>query len=255
MRAEFFTRIDRMFATIGELQEALDAWVAEYNTARPHQSCGGRPPVERFRLADRSLAADDTPRPTEPPARPSARRGEAPGGGVAVGERGRARSPWPGSPTRSARPTPVSRSRSWWPAGWWTSCTPGCVVATHAQRLRADQADRAPRARVARPGAGRHRRADGDPAGRQRRGGHLRRRRPTRPGGAWARASRRRDHRRRVGAAVQRRQGHPGPPDPPRPRPRNSARSPTPRAAPGGRTPPPGMSPSYRNSCRPGTGT
>ena len=41
--------------TIGELQAALDAWVAEYNTARPHQSCGGRPPVERFRLADRSI--------------------------------------------------------------------------------------------------------------------------------------------------------------------------------------------------------
>jgi transposase-like protein len=32
------------------LQEALDAWVNEYNTARPHQSCGGRPPIERFRL-------------------------------------------------------------------------------------------------------------------------------------------------------------------------------------------------------------
>jgi transposase InsO family protein len=35
MRAEFFTPKDRLFATIGELQDALDAWVAEYNTARP----------------------------------------------------------------------------------------------------------------------------------------------------------------------------------------------------------------------------
>jgi hypothetical protein len=34
--------------------------VSEYNTARPHQSCGGRPPIERFRLADRSITADDS---------------------------------------------------------------------------------------------------------------------------------------------------------------------------------------------------
>ena len=81
MRAEFFTRIDRLFQAPGNLQDALDAWVGEYNTARPHQSCGGRPPAERFRLADRSLAADDTaaaePAPARAPAgRPgSARRG------------------------------------------------------------------------------------------------------------------------------------------------------------------------------------
>jgi len=30
--------------------------VGEYNTARPHQSCGGHPPIERFRLANGSLA-------------------------------------------------------------------------------------------------------------------------------------------------------------------------------------------------------
>ena len=52
--AEFFTPNDYRFATIGELQAALDAWAEQYNTTRPHQSCGGRPPVERFRLADRS---------------------------------------------------------------------------------------------------------------------------------------------------------------------------------------------------------
>ena len=32
----------------------------DYNTARPHQSCGGRPPIERFRLADRSITPDDS---------------------------------------------------------------------------------------------------------------------------------------------------------------------------------------------------
>ena len=80
MRAEFFTLQDKLFATVAELQAALDAWVGEYNTARPHQSCGGRPPAERFRLANRSLAADTTGAATPPPApapgaAASARRG------------------------------------------------------------------------------------------------------------------------------------------------------------------------------------
>ena len=51
MRAEFFADADRVFATIGELQAALDGWVAQYNTERPHQSLGMRPPAERFALA------------------------------------------------------------------------------------------------------------------------------------------------------------------------------------------------------------
>jgi hypothetical protein len=90
MRAEFFTRIDRVFAASTDLQDALDAWVAEYNTARPHQSCGGRPPIERFRLADRSLAADDTAATEPAPAPgPCPGCGQAAGGGVAVGQRGR----------------------------------------------------------------------------------------------------------------------------------------------------------------------
>jgi DNA-binding CsgD family transcriptional regulator len=45
---------------VAERQAALDAWVVEYNTARPHQSCGGRPPGKRFAFADRSVAADGT---------------------------------------------------------------------------------------------------------------------------------------------------------------------------------------------------
>jgi integrase-like protein len=51
MRAEFFADADRMFATIEDLQAALDAWVHHYNTERPHQSLGMRPPVQRFALA------------------------------------------------------------------------------------------------------------------------------------------------------------------------------------------------------------
>jgi hypothetical protein len=51
LRAEFFTPNDYKFATIAEAQAALDAWVVEYNTLRPHQSVGDVPPVERFALA------------------------------------------------------------------------------------------------------------------------------------------------------------------------------------------------------------
>jgi transposase InsO family protein len=51
MRAEFFGDADRVFATIGELQGALDRWVSQYNTERPHQSLGMCPPAQRFALA------------------------------------------------------------------------------------------------------------------------------------------------------------------------------------------------------------
>lgn len=51
MRAEFFTDAECTFATIGELQEALDRWVVHYNTERPHQSLGMRPPAQRFAVA------------------------------------------------------------------------------------------------------------------------------------------------------------------------------------------------------------
>jgi transposase InsO family protein len=50
MRAECFRIHDRRHATIGELQAAVDAWVVEYNTRRPHQSLGMRPPAERMGL-------------------------------------------------------------------------------------------------------------------------------------------------------------------------------------------------------------
>lgn len=51
MRAEFFTSADRVFATIAELQAALDRWVVHYNTERPHQSLGMCPPAQRFAMA------------------------------------------------------------------------------------------------------------------------------------------------------------------------------------------------------------
>ena len=51
MRSEFLVDHDRVHPSIEALQRALDAWVDEYNTKRPHQSLGDRPPVERFALA------------------------------------------------------------------------------------------------------------------------------------------------------------------------------------------------------------
>jgi transposase InsO family protein len=51
IRRDFLVAHDRVHHSIEELQGALDAWVTEYNTERPHQSLGDRPPIERFALA------------------------------------------------------------------------------------------------------------------------------------------------------------------------------------------------------------
>ena len=147
MRAEFFTPRDRMFATAEELQAALDGWVAEYNTARPHQSCGGRPPIERFRLADRSLAADDSAV-TSAPA-PKVAPGKRPAGVSrwvnAAGKISLAGFSYVVGATYAGEPVEVVVT-----GGLVDILHAGVVVATHAQRLRADQAGRVPRARVSR---------------------------------------------------------------------------------------------------------
>ena len=70
IRAEFLTVHDRCHTTVEQMQTALDAWVVQYNTERPHQSCGGRPPVERFALADRSIIAARRCRRRPAPRRP-----------------------------------------------------------------------------------------------------------------------------------------------------------------------------------------
>ena len=58
MRAEFLRDHDRRHATLEELQAALDVWVEEYNTVRPHQALGMRPPIERFQLAPHISAGE-----------------------------------------------------------------------------------------------------------------------------------------------------------------------------------------------------
>jgi Integrase core domain len=151
MRAEFFRAADGQHATLGELQAALDAWVAEYNTARPHQSCGGRPPAERFRLADRSVTPDDSavapvPAPVAAPSGAAAQR--PPGVSRWVNARGKislAGFSYHVGASYAGEPVEVIAS-----GGLVEIVHAGVVVATHAQRIREDQADRAPRAPVTR---------------------------------------------------------------------------------------------------------
>jgi transposase InsO family protein len=150
MRREFFTGKDRLFTALGDLQDALDGWVMEYNTARPHQSCGGRPPIERFQLARPRVAADTTAA-TEPlPATARAPvAGRRPAGVSrwvnAAGKISLAGFTYAVGATYAGEPVEVVVE-----GGLVDILHAGAVVATHAQRLRADQAGRVPRMRVSR---------------------------------------------------------------------------------------------------------
>jgi len=48
-RDEFLSE-QRLFRTIAQAQQALDEWVAYYNTEREHQSIDDLPPAQRFRV-------------------------------------------------------------------------------------------------------------------------------------------------------------------------------------------------------------
>jgi transposase InsO family protein len=62
LRREFLA--DRTFASLQAAQAELDAWVGDYNTARPHQALEMATPAERFRLAP--LAKDAASVPIDP---------------------------------------------------------------------------------------------------------------------------------------------------------------------------------------------
>jgi hypothetical protein len=146
MRAEFFAAADRKFATVPELQAALDVWVTEYNTGRPHQSCGGRPPAGRFALADRSITAEEPP--ATPAPGPQDTRPRPAGVSRWVNAHGKislAGFSYRVGATYAGEPVEVVAA-----GGLIDIVHHGVVVATHAQRLRADQADRSPRAPAAR---------------------------------------------------------------------------------------------------------
>jgi transposase InsO family protein len=79
-RDEFLVDHDRRHATIEGAQEALDGWVVKYNTERPHQSLGDRPPAERFALAapgdpiDTEVELTEVEEPTTSPRPPGVSR-------------------------------------------------------------------------------------------------------------------------------------------------------------------------------------
>jgi transposase InsO family protein len=52
MRKECFA--ERTFGSIGQAQEALDAWVSHYNHHREHQAIGDVPPIRRFELVEKN---------------------------------------------------------------------------------------------------------------------------------------------------------------------------------------------------------
>ena len=144
IRAEFLIEHDRRHGTIEDAQAALDAWVVEYNTERPHQSCGGRPPFERFALAQRSLVVVDDLEAAMVPAQPV---GSRPAGVSRwVNQHGRislAGFDYVVGATFAGEPVEVVVTN-----GLVEILHAGVLVATHAQRLKADQADRIRRPRL-----------------------------------------------------------------------------------------------------------
>jgi transposase InsO family protein len=149
IRRDFLVDHDRVHATIEELQRALDEWVAEYNTERPHQSLGDRPPIERFALAASQRTADlempevieEVPLSERPP---GVNRWVDQRGSITLGRfRYRVGATFAGEPVEV-----VVRS------GLVEVLHAGVLVATHAERRQADKGSapqRAPRSGRSRP--------------------------------------------------------------------------------------------------------
>ena len=128
MRAECFRIHDRRHATIKDLQAAVDAWVVEYNTRRPHQSLGMRPPAERFSLVkapEPVTAIVPAPRPATTVVGHLLRgwrsRGRWDGSWARL-----ARSGWRGSSTGCRWYWPGNGSNAWSRRTRCRSSTPGC---------------------------------------------------------------------------------------------------------------------------------
>ena len=161
LRAEWARPNARAFATIVEAQASLDRWIEHYNTRRPHQALGMACPVERFRLAAVRGVLEPVDEPTPVPHRPSPRPG-----GVSrwVDQRGQVS--LAGFSYRVGAGFAGERVEVVCDRGLVEMLHAGVVVATHAQRQRADQrpvrAPRAPRARNATAGLSVSRLADGN---------------------------------------------------------------------------------------------
>jgi transposase InsO family protein len=137
-RDEFLVEHDRKYATIEEAQEALDAWVLKYNLERPHQSLGDRPPAERFALAARRDSVDHDLELIEVEDLQAARR--APGVSRWVDQRG---SIGLNSFRYRVGPTFAGESVEVVVQGGLVEVLhKGVLVATHAERRRADTGTR-----------------------------------------------------------------------------------------------------------------
>jgi transposase InsO family protein len=149
-RDEFLVDHDRRHATIEEAQQALDAWVVKYNTERPHQSLGDRPPAERFALAaprdpvDTEVELEEVDEHQAPPRPPGVSRWVDQRGSIGLNNfRYRV------GPTFAGEPVEVVVQ-----AGLVEILHRGVLVATHAERRRdgtAPASTKAPRAGRARP--------------------------------------------------------------------------------------------------------
>ena len=178
MRAEFFGDHRRQ-STMAELQAALDGWVAQYNTERPHQSLGMRPPVDRFQLAGPAPPRVTWPWSTRCRCRPRPRlvlpaRGSAAARGAAVGRPARPDLGWPGSDIGCRSCWPGNRSRPWSRSIWSGSSTAMCWSPNMSSAANPTRTPRLGRGKAPdRPDG--DQRADGDPDRRQQREGVVRR--------------------------------------------------------------------------------
>ena len=210
-RDEFVADHDRKHATIEEAQEALDAWVRKYNTERPHQSLGDRPPAERFALAAPRTPVDtatdlelaDAEEPMATPRLPGVSRWVDQRGLIGLGSfRYRVGATFAGESVEV-----VVQS------GLVEILHKGVLIATHAERRR-DGANRPVPRPEGRPSpAGQFR--DVRRPIRRLRWIHLLCRDVLSGGTQLGRSQCRRGHRGRIGADRRERQGRPGPPDPP----------------------------------------
>jgi transposase InsO family protein len=139
MRKEFLLEHDRKHGTIEEFQAALDAWVEKYNSERPHQSLGDRPPQERFALAAARTPAPESEEPfvheemTTPASRPAGvSRWVDQRGSISLGQfRYRVGATFAGEPVEV-----VVR------AGLVEILHGGVLIATHAERRRDEKTPR-----------------------------------------------------------------------------------------------------------------
>lgn len=136
LRAGWGRPNERVFATLAQAQASLDAWVVEYNTARPHQSIGNRPPVERFALAAGTLqvidVADEKPAKTQVGHPSGVSRWVDQAGMISL-----ASFKYRAGPTFAGEHVEVLVTE-----GVVQIWHHGVLVATHAQRLKFDQLDR-----------------------------------------------------------------------------------------------------------------